>query len=175
MLHAIWAAETRAARDDCYQDLVLAALPPDQRGELSCRSRWLFRTLRAAKLAGLDSAELLHSAVAARDLAGSRDIAAVLDTRIRARVDPLQPRPQSTWADRVPQLPDPARHTYLAQIPAMMDDRTRCLGQHLAQHPPAWAITASARACRPGRPPGLGAHSIGDRRLPRDVQLHASR
>ena len=150
VLHAIWTAETRAVRDDRYQDLVMAALPPDYRGELSHQSRWLFRTLRAAELADLDPTELLHSAIAARDLAGTRDIAAVLDARIRPRVHPLPPQPQGPWADRVPALPDPGRHAYLTQIAAMMDDRTRRLGQHLAQHPPAWAITALGPA--PGDP-----------------------
>jgi hypothetical protein len=97
---------------------------------LSQRAQWLFRTLYAAELAGLDPAEVLGSAIAAQDLTGARDIAAVLGVhaRIRTRVDPL--------------LPDPARYAYLIQIATLMDDRTRRLGQHLAQHPPAWAITA---------------------------------
>ena len=106
------------------------------------RARWLFRTLRAAELAGLDPAEVLRTAIASRDLAGARDIAAVLDARIRPRVDPLLPQPQGPWASRVPRLPDPARQAYLAEIAAMMDDRTQRLGQHAAQTGPAWAITA---------------------------------
>ena len=43
VLHAIWTAETRGVRDDRYWDLVLAALPPGYRRELSHQSRWLFR------------------------------------------------------------------------------------------------------------------------------------
>ena len=31
---------------------------------------------------------------------------------------------------------------YLAEIAAMMDDRTQRLGQHAAQTGPAWAVTA---------------------------------
>jgi hypothetical protein len=38
----------------------------------------LFRTLHAAELAGLDPAEVVRTAVTSRDLAGARDIAAVL-------------------------------------------------------------------------------------------------
>ena len=121
---------------------MLAALPPGHRQDLSHQGRWLFRTLRAAELAGLDPAEVLRIAIASRDLAGARDIAAVLDARIRPRVHPLLPQPQGPWASRVPQLPDPDRQAYLAQIAAMMDDRTRRLGQHAAQTAPAWAITA---------------------------------
>ena len=142
VLNTIWTAETRAVRIGRYRDLVLAALPPGYRSELSHQSRWLFRTLQAAELAGLDPAEVIDSAIAARDLAGIRDIAAVLDARIRPRIHLLLPQPRGSWAGRVPALPDPERHAYLAQIAVMMDDRTRRLGQHLAQHPPSWAITA---------------------------------
>ena len=51
ILHAIWTAETTGARDDRYRDLVLAALPPGRRQDLSGQARWLFRTLRGAELA----------------------------------------------------------------------------------------------------------------------------
>jgi hypothetical protein len=83
VLHAIWAAETRDSRHDRYRELVAAALPPGHRGELCHRARWLFRTLHAAELAGLDPAEVIGTAIASRDLGGSRDIAAVIDARIR--------------------------------------------------------------------------------------------
>jgi AAA domain/TrwC relaxase len=141
ILHAIWTAETQQARHDCYRDLVLAAVPPGYRQDLSHQARWLFRTLHAAELAGLDTADVLGTAIAARDLAGARDIAAVLDARIRPRVHPLFPQPQRPWARQVPQLPDRSRRAYLAEIAAMMDDRTRRLGQHTAQTGPAWAIS----------------------------------
>jgi hypothetical protein len=142
ILRAIWTAETTGAREDRYRDLVLAALPPGHRQDLSPRDRWLFRTLRAAELAGLDPAEVIRAAIASRDLAGARDLAAVLDARIRLRVHPLLPQPQGSWASRVPRLPDPARQAYLAEIAAMMDDRAQRLGQHAAQTGPAWAVTA---------------------------------
>jgi hypothetical protein len=142
ILHAIWTAETTAARDDRYRDLVLAALPPGRQQALSLHSRWLFRTLRAAELAGLDPAEVICTGIASRDLAGARDIAAVLDARIRPRVDPLPPQPQGAWTSRIPRLPDPARQAYLSEIAAMMDNRTRRLGQHAVNAVPAWAVNA---------------------------------
>ena len=142
ILRAIWTAETTAARHDRYRELVLAALPPDHRQPLSHQARWLFRTLHAAELAGLNLSEVIGSAIASRDLAGARDIAAVLDARIRLRVQPLLPQPQGLWAERVPGVPDPDRHAYLAQIAAMMDDRKQRLGQHAALVMPAWAIAA---------------------------------
>ena len=142
ILNTIWAAETRGAREDRYRELVMAALPAGHRQPLSHQARWLFRTLHAAELAGLDPAEVTRTTIASRDLAGARDIASVLDTRIRQRVDPLLPQPQSPWAERVPQLPDAERRAYLAEIASMMDGRKQRLGQHAAEIAPVWAVTA---------------------------------
>jgi hypothetical protein len=144
ILNTIWAAETRGARDERYRELVMAAFPTGHRQPLSHQSRWLFRTLHTAELAGLDPAEATRTAIASRDLGGARDIASVLDARIRLRVYPLLPQPQGPWAERVPQLPDFERRAYLAEIAAMMDDRKQRLGQHAAQITPVWAITALA-------------------------------
>jgi hypothetical protein len=142
ILHTIWTAETTAARDDRYRALVLAALPTGYTQDLSPRAQWLFRTLHAAELAGLDPAEVIRTAIASRDLTGTRDIASVLDARIRPRVHPLLPQSQGAWTTRVPRLPDPVRQAYLAEVAAMMDDRTQRLGQHAANSSPAWAIAA---------------------------------
>jgi hypothetical protein len=142
VLGAIWAAETKDVQDTRYRDLVMAALPSGYRQELSPQARWLYRTLRSAELAGLDPAEVARSAIESRDLAGARDIAAVIDARIRQRVYPLLPQPQGPWAQRVPQLPDPERHAYLAELAQMMDGRKQRLGEHTAQSAPAWAFTA---------------------------------
>ena len=141
VLNAIWIAETRDACDDRYRQLVMAALPPGYQCELSHKAKWLFRTLRAAELAGLDPGEVTRTAITSQDLTGARDIASVVDARIRQRVYPLLPQPQGPWASRVPYLPDPDRQVYLAEIAAMMDDRKQGLGQHAAQTGPAWAIT----------------------------------
>jgi hypothetical protein len=141
ILNAIWTAETRDARDARYRHLVMAALPPGYRQELSPKAKWLFRTLRAAELAGLDPGEVACTAITSQDLAGARDIASVIDARIRERVYPLLPQQQGPWASRVPHLPDPDRQAYLAEIAAMMDDRKHRLGQHAAQAAPAWAVT----------------------------------
>ena len=111
-------------------------------GRNSPPRRWLYPDPARAELAGLDPAEVARSAIDSRDLAGARDIASVIDARIRQRVYPLLPQPQGPWSDRVPQLPDPGRHAYLTEIAAMMDDRKQRIGQHAAQHPPPWAITA---------------------------------
>src|SRR6202043_195664 len=109
-------------------------------GELSPQARWLFRTLRTAELAGLDPADVTRTAIDSRDLAGARDVVSVIDARIRQRVYPLIPQPQGPWASRVPQLPDPAQQAYMAEIAAMMDDRTQRLGQHATWTAPVWAV-----------------------------------
>ena len=83
MLHAIWAAETAPAREQHYKDLLISALPPGHHAEPGHQAKWLWRTLRAAELAGLDPAQVLTDAIAERHLAGARDIPAVLDARIR--------------------------------------------------------------------------------------------
>ena len=120
----------------------MAALPSGYQRELSHKAKWLFRTLRTAELAGLDPGEVTRTAIASQDLAGARDIASVVDARIRQRVYPLLPQPQGPWSSRVPHLPDPDRQAYLAEIATMMDDRKRRLGQHTAQTAPAWAVSA---------------------------------
>jgi hypothetical protein len=52
-------------------------LSPGYRRQPCHQARWLWRTLRAADLAVLDPARVLADAIAERNLAGSRDIAAV--------------------------------------------------------------------------------------------------
>ena len=136
ILHAIWAAETSPAWDQAYRDLLMTSLPPGYRRQPGHQAKWLWRTLRGTELAGLDPAAVLAGAVAERDLAGSRDIAAVLDARIRNRsgtLVPLSPRP---WSEQVPALADPARRAYVAEIAALMDARKDRIGEHAASHPP---------------------------------------
>ena len=142
ILHAIWAAETTPARDQPYRDLLMNSLPPGYRRQPGHQAKWLWRTLRAAELAGLDPAGVLADAIAERDLAGSRDIAAVLDARIRHRLGALVPLPPRPWSEQVPALADPERRAYVAEIAALMDARTDRIGEHTASHPPPWATAA---------------------------------
>ena len=123
LLHAIWTAETTPARDQRYRDLLMSILPPGDCRELSHQARWLWRTLRAAELAGQDAGQVLAAAVGERDLAGARDLAAVLDARLRYRLGFVVPRPPGPWSAQIPEIADPARRTYLTQIAALMDAR----------------------------------------------------
>jgi AAA domain len=142
LLHAIWTAETTPARQQHYRELLTGALPGHDPGEHSHRARWLWRTLRAAELAGLDPAQVLTDAIGERDLTGSRDLAAVLDTRIRARLGTLVPRPAGPWSAQVPAIEDPERRGYLTEIAALMDARKDRIGEHAAEHALPWAVTA---------------------------------
>jgi hypothetical protein len=83
-----------------------------------------------------------RTAIESRDLADARDIASVIDARIRQHIYPLLPQPQGPWAERVPRLADPDRHAYLTEIATMMDGRKQRLGEHAAQHQPTWAVNA---------------------------------
>ena len=152
ILHAIWAAETIPARDQAYRARLMNALPPGYRRQPGHQAKWLWRTLRGAELAGLDPGAVLAEAIAERDLAGSRDIAAVLDARIRHRLGVLVPLPPRPWSEQVPALADPERRAYVAEIAALMDARTDRIGEHAASHPPPWATAALGPV--PGHPPG---------------------
>jgi hypothetical protein len=150
ILHAIWTAETTPARDQAYSALLANSLPPGYRREPGHQARWLWRTLRGAELAGLDPGGVLVDAIAERDLAGSRDIAAVLDARIRHRTGTPVPLPPRPWSAQVPAFADPERRAYVAEIAALMDARKDRIGEHAGSHPPPWAITALGPV--PGHP-----------------------
>ena len=115
ILHAIWTAEATTARDQQYRDLLMSILPPGDRRELTHQARWLWRTLRAAELAGQDAGQVLAAAVGERDLAGARDLAAVLDARLRYRTGALIPRPSGPWSAQLPEIADPERRAYVTE------------------------------------------------------------
>ena len=140
ILNAIWTAETAPARQQRYKDLLAASLPPGFRRELGHQARWLWRTLHAAELAGLDPRQVLAAAIAERDLAGSRDLAAVIDARLRHRLGSLVPLPPRPWSAQVPALTDPERRAYVAEIATLMDARKDRIGEHTAEHALPWAV-----------------------------------
>jgi hypothetical protein len=117
-------------------------LPPGRRAEPGHQARWLWRTLRAAELAGLDPARVLAEAIAERDLAGSRDVPAVIDARIRYRLGFVVPLPPGSWSAQVPAIADPDRRAYAEQIAALMDARKDRIGEHAAKQGLPWATGA---------------------------------
>jgi hypothetical protein len=143
VLHAIWTAETSPAREQRYRDLLTAALSPGrEQEEPGHREKWLWKTLHAAELAGLDARQVLADAVAERDLAGARDIPAVVNSRIRRRVGVPVPLPAPAWSEQVPEISDPGRRAYLTEIAALMDARKERIGEHAAASALPWAVGA---------------------------------
>jgi conjugative relaxase-like TrwC/TraI family protein len=142
ILNAMWAGETTPAREQRYRDLLTGALPHGYRDQPGHQARWLWRTLRAAELAGLDAGQTLRAAVAERDLAGSRDVVAVLDARIRHRTGTLVPLRPQRWSAQVPGIADPDGRAFAGRIALMMDERKERIGEHAAEHPPPWATSA---------------------------------
>jgi hypothetical protein len=143
ILHAIWTAETIPARDQHYQDLLVAALPPGYCQDPVHQAKWLWRTLRAAELAGLDPGRILADAIGERDLTGARDLASVLDGRLRHRTGgSLVPRPAGPWSTQLPRIADSGRRHFAVQIAAAMDARKDRIGEHAADRALPWAVSA---------------------------------
>jgi hypothetical protein len=142
VLHAIWIAETAPAREQSYKKLLMDALPPGYEQEPGHQAKWLWRTMRAAELAGLDPGHALADAIGERDLTGARDVPSVIDARLRQRVNPLVPLPSGSWREQVPKIADPERAAFAAQIADMMDARKVRIGEHAAENALPWALTA---------------------------------
>jgi AAA domain/TrwC relaxase len=146
LLHAIWMDLTERADAERFRPLVQSALAGtwgmDNGALHTPTARWLYRTMRSAELAGSDPGEVVRQAVQSRDLNGARDIPAVIDARMRPSVNVMAPQPDGRWADRVPQVADPAIRRYLGKLAVLMDERRERIGEHAAEHQPAWAVKA---------------------------------
>ena len=142
ILHAIWTAETGPAREQRYKKLLMDALPPGYRQEPSHQARWLWRTMRAAELAGLDPGQAVAAAIGERPLTGARDVPSVIDARLRHRVGPLVPLRLGPWREQVPDIADLERRGFAAQIADMMDARKVRIGEHAAENALPWAVNA---------------------------------
>jgi hypothetical protein len=90
-----------------------------------------------------------------RDLTGARDLAAVIDARLRYRLGALAPAAAGPWSAQVPPIADPERRAFAAEIAALMDARKDRIGEHAAQHTPA------VGGHRPGPGPGPPAEPAG--------------
>ena len=172
VLHAIWTAETTPARQQRYRDLLAAALPPEHHRGTSHQARWLFRTLRAAELAGLDPAQVLADAIGERDLAGSRDLAAVL-----GRPDPVPARRRGPAPGRAVVRAGPRHHRPRTPRLRHRDRRPdgRAQGPDRRARRRARPALGSQRAGpgprAPAGPAGLAAAGRLDRRLAGTVRL----
>ena len=142
-LHAIWQGETRQPVTARYERELREQLPEYLKdAKLTGTSTWLYRGLREAEAAGLDSRQVLARAINSGSLADVRDVGAVLDARVRQQTQGLIPQPPKPWAERVPDDEHQERHEYLAALGRAMDDRQQRLGEFTAQAPPSWAERA---------------------------------
>jgi conjugative relaxase-like TrwC/TraI family protein len=142
-LHAIWEGETREPVNARYERELRGQLPDHLKdAKLSGHATWLYRTLRDAEAAGLDSKGMLARAVGSQPLTGTRDVAAVVDARVRGQASGLVPQQPRPWAERVPEDDRQDRREYLTRVGKAMDDRARRLGEHTAEAKPPWAERA---------------------------------
>ena len=79
---------------------------------------------------------------AAAPLTGARDVAAVIDARIRRASGGIAPAPWRPWSQRVPSIADPTRQQFVTELAAAMDARRVRIGEHAAETAPAWAVNA---------------------------------
>ncbi|HEY5988697.1 MAG TPA: hypothetical protein VIV12_20300, partial [Streptosporangiaceae bacterium] len=142
VLGEIWDDLVRREQHTRFEQALRDALPEDLAeqalGDPACT--WLWRSLREAETAGLGGGDVLRQAVAVRSMAGARDVARVLDSRVRRSLEGVQPKPPGPCADRVPDLGSPDLNRYLREVAEAMDDRVRRLGEHAAETPPLWAL-----------------------------------
>lgn len=144
-LHAIWQGETTRLSVARYRQAVRSALPAPYAADPldSAQATWLWRTLRAAEAAGLDVHDIARRAIERRPLTGARDLAAVIDARIRRDNSATIPAAWRPWAQQVPEVNDPEQARFLAELAAAMDARKDRIGEHAAQTQPPWAVAAA--------------------------------
>ena len=144
VLGGIWDDVTRRVQATRFEHALRGALPADLASQAlddpACT--WLWRSLREAEAAGLDGAHILRQAVASRSMSGARDVARVLDSRVRRMLDGVQPHPFRPWTEQVPSTGSADLDRYLRELAEAMDDRVRRLGEHAAATQPSWARQA---------------------------------
>ena len=141
VLGGIWDDVTRRVQAAKFEHALRGALPADLADQAlddpACT--WLWRSLREAEAAGLDGGQVLRRAVAARTMTGARDVARVLDSRVRHMLDGVQTQPFRPWIQRIPSTGSADLDRYLHELGQAMDDRIRRLGEHTAATQPLWA------------------------------------
>ena len=91
-------------------------------------------------------------------MSGARDVARVLDSRVRHLLDGVQPHPFRPWAEQVPSTGSADLDRYLSELAEAMDDRVRRARRTRSRDT---AIVGTPgprpRPRRPDRPPRMGA------------------
>ena len=141
VLGAQWQHVSRDAARRRYEAEARAVLTDAQAAGMADdpAAEWLWRSLREAEAAGLESAGVLRRAVASGPLADAESLAKVIDWRIRQQTAGMSAVAVRAWAEQVPETGDTDMDRYARELAEAMDDRQRRLGEHAAEHPPAWA------------------------------------
>jgi hypothetical protein len=144
VLGSIWYDQARRAQaarfEKALREVLTTADAEAALADPACA--WLWRSLREAEAAGRDAGDILREAVAARPLHDARNVARVVDSRIRRMLAGLVPRARGSWSGRVPEMGDAELNRFMAELAAAMDDRVRRIGEHAARTAPRWATQA---------------------------------
>ena len=144
VLGAIWYDLARRAQVARFEQALQDNLPARDAGSTlsDAACTWLWRSLREAEAAGLDGGKTLRLAIVSRPLTGARDIARVVDARVRRMIAATVPKVPGSWAQRVQETGDPELDRFMAQLAEVMDARVRRIGEHAARVKPLWATQA---------------------------------
>jgi len=136
-----WRHVHRQASQHRYEQALRDALGNEAAREVGQdpAATWLWRTLREAEAAGLNGPATLRRAVAWGPLDGAESAAKVLDWRIRQQTAGMPALAARSWTEQIPETGDTHTDRYARELAQAMDDRARRLGEHDAEHPPAWA------------------------------------
>jgi DNA replication protein DnaC len=140
-LHGMFSDQVTPLRQERYRKILTAELPEGFAVE-SYQARWLFRTMETCERAELNATAVVRSAIAERSLGGARDVASVVDARIRRAHPNAVPVPPPDFADQVPQTDDAELERFLTELAQAMDARKDRLGQFAAVAQPEWATEA---------------------------------
>lgn len=122
--------------------LVTAGVLPDQHHRRLMADEALgplLAALRHAELAGHDPQQVLHMAIAARELDTAASVAEVLHHRITNRYTDQLVACGDSWTERTPAAGGDPIGGYAHTLAQAMDHRCHTLGVDAATNPPAWA------------------------------------
>jgi hypothetical protein len=141
VLNVQWQHVARDAAQRRYEAAVREVLTDAQADDVLAdpAATWLWRSLREAEAAGLDGPTALRRAAASGQLGDAESVAKVVDWRIRQQITGMPALAAQPRTEQVPGTGDADMDRYARKLAAGMDDRQRRLGEHAADHQPAWA------------------------------------
>jgi hypothetical protein len=141
VLNVQWQHVVREAAQPRYEAAIRDALTDAQVQDVLSdpAATWLWRSLREAEAAGLDGPATLHRAVASGHLEDAESVAKVIDWRIRQQITGMPAIAARPCLDQLPATGDADVDRYARELAAAMDGRQHRLGEHAAEHQPAWA------------------------------------